>query len=146
MNDGSKLVRWTPTESLPERPAEVVDLGWQGRELRVLATVYYATSRDEEGASAVLIFEGTLSFAVFEENMDFIIGAAELPQLAEPYPYGGTWPFVEMLQSSWLQDLADQHCGWKADDLRHFIVSTRNMRLHVACLRTSGPFCHLSLG
>jgi hypothetical protein len=145
MKDGTQLVRWYPAEGLPDRPAELVDLNWQGGQLRLIATVYYATSRDEEDASVVLVFEGALAFAMFEENMDVITRAAPVPQLAEPYPYGGTWPYVEVLQSPWIEELAYQHGVWEVDQLRHFVITSRNMHLHVGCLRNSAQTCHVSL-
>lgn len=141
----ARLLKWVPDPNLPERPADIIDLNWQARYQRLIATVSYGTSLNEEDASAILIFGGVFTFVMFEENMDLIRTNADYVPLAKAYPYGGSWPYLEVLQSSWLADLVQQHGAWTADHFRHFVITSRNMHLHIACLRTSDLSCVLSL-
>lgn len=135
------LLKWVPDPDLPERPAELIDVDWQAGHQRLMATVSYATNRNEEDASAILIFEGVFSFAVFEENMDVLRTANDFVPLSEPYPYGGSWPYIEVLQSTWVETLTRGDGAWTSDHFRHFVITSRNIHLHVACLRTSEPTC-----
>lgn len=139
------VARWEPAIGLPERPAETFDLGWQGGEQRLIATVRYATNLDEDDdtASAVIIFENVYCFKVLEENMD---GSQALvsttARLKVTYPYGGRWPFLEVESSAWIAELAMCHGVWTPTEFRHLIITSRNMHLHVACRRLSTPAYH----
>lgn len=142
----TRLLKWVPDPNLPERPATLIDLNWQAGNQRLIATVTYATNRHEEEASAVVIFEDVFAFAGFEENMDIIRNDTDWVPLAAPYPYGGSWPYIEMLGSSWLAELVQQHGAWTVEDLRHFVITSRNMHLHIASMQTCDPTCVLGIG
>jgi hypothetical protein len=82
---------------------------------------------------------------VFEENMDVIREADDFVPLETPYPYGGSWPYLEVLQSTWVEKLTHEDGGWTPAHFRHFVLTSRNGHLHIACLRTCEPTCVISL-
>lgn len=136
--------RWYPASSLTERPAENVDISWQGGHRRLIVTVYYADSAGEgDWKAAVVIFEDVFAFQFFDENMDLTgILEDDAVVLKKPYPYGGIWPYLEVHASSWIRILAEQDGAWDPSAFRHFVITSRNSHLHVAHRRLSPPTFH----
>jgi hypothetical protein len=134
--------RWQPSTGHAERPAEIFNLNWQGSEQRLVVTVRFATNLDEEvhTATATVTFEDVLAFKVLDEDMDSSEALTSLSaQLTPSFPYGGRWPFLEVFSSGWVADLTRRHGAWSENELRHLIITSRNMHLHVACRkRTDG--------
>lgn len=137
--------RWHPVPGLPERPATIFDLSWQGGEQRLVATVRYATNagEDDSSASAVLIFEDVFAFQVLDENMELSgVTDEDAVLFAMPYPYGGRWPYLEVHASEWIRQLAEHDRTWSAADFRHLVITSRITHLHVACRALSQPTYH----
>jgi hypothetical protein len=135
-----RLCRWQPTGDIPELPLTIFDLAWEGGEERLVVKAQYVgdTGSDTWG-EATIEFEAVWSFKVYEEFMEPFeeAGAYEWPQLAAPVPYGGCYPFVEVMGSTWLSRLAQRRVA--GPELRHFLVASRNMNLHVAAQRGFHP-------
>ncbi|MEM7690282.1 MAG: hypothetical protein AAF291_14780 [Pseudomonadota bacterium] len=133
--------RWEPQTGLGERPASIFDTTWQGGQQRLLVNLMFATEAGEnDGASALIIFHDVFAHQICDEDMD-ISGLLDSPaaELARSYPYGGRWPFLLVKSSTWVAQLVEQHGGWTAADFRHFIVTSRNMHLHVVCQNFDEP-------
>lgn len=142
-----KVERWHPASGLAERPATIFDLSWQGGEQRLITTVSYACDAGEDDtiASAVVIFEDVFAFQVFDENMELsTVTDDDAALLRLSYPYGGQWPYLEVHGSDWIRQLAEDDGAWSPADFRHFVITTRNMHLHVACRALSQPTYHLA--
>lgn len=133
--------RWTPSSELRERPAESFDLSWQGGQQRLVLNLHYAADAGEDDeANALIVFHDVFAFQVFDEDMDGSVALkAAVAELTVQYSYGGRWPFLEVKASSWVDLLVKQHGSWTAGDFRHFIVTSRNMHLHVACRNLASP-------
>jgi hypothetical protein len=85
-------------------------------------------------------FENVEAFKAYDEFTDPLYAEnLEIPLLAESVPYGGTWGFVEMLGSSWLERLAGRNAGWEAGSASHWVVKTGDMVLHVATQPSAPP-------
>lgn len=139
--------RWHPPQDLAERPVSLFDLTWQGSKMRLLATVEFATDagEGETGSDAILVFENVFAFQVFEESMELTrLTGNDAALLRQPYPYGGVWPFFEIHDSQWIDQLVECDGGWNASSFRHFIISARNMHVHVATMASTEPTFYLS--
>lgn len=142
----SIVERWHPIPGLAERPAAIFDLSWQGAAQRLITTVLFATDAGEDDASAVVIFENVFAFQVFDENMELsALTDEDATVLGLSYPYGGSWPYLEVHDSEWIRQLAEHHGAWSPGDFRHFIITSRNMHLHVACRALAQPIYHLAV-
>jgi hypothetical protein len=88
----------------------------------------------------IIQFENVEAFKANEEFTDPLYAEnIEVPSLAEKVPYGGTWGFIQMLNSSWLERLAGRNAGWEAGSASHWIVKTGDMVLHVATQPSALP-------
>jgi len=126
--------RWLPDSSLTERPLSIFDLQWYGGDLRLITSIHYSKEAGEPGDdSAVLVFDGVTAFQVFDEYwgpQEVLESSAA--QLAGPYPYGGRWPFLELDGSRWITALVARERTRDVSELRHLVVTSQNMDLHVA--------------
>lgn len=130
------VARWYPVPELAERPASIFDLNWQGGEQRLIATVRYAMNADENenSSSSVVTFDDVVAFQMLDENMDLTeVTDDDAMLLKLPYPYGGRWPYLQVHASDWIKQLAERDGTWDAADFQHFVITSRNMHLHVAC-------------
>jgi hypothetical protein len=133
-------VRWTPIDGLPELALGGLDLAYTASENRLTIRAYFRTLSElgfpqfEHSADGVIIeFENVEAFKAYEEFTDPVHAEKlEVPLLAESVPYGGTWGFIEMLNSSWLERLAERNGSWEAASASHWIVLTGDMVVHVA--------------
>lgn len=144
MTHGS-VERWYPVVGLAERPATIFDIDWRGGEQRLIATVRYASDADDDDgvASALIIFEDVFAFQVLDEHMKSSgVEDDDASLLHADYPYGGRWPFLEVHASDWIQHLTERDGAWDAADFRHWVITSRNMHLHVACRALSPPNYH----
>ncbi len=128
--------RWHPVPELAERPASIFDLNWQGGEQRLIATVRYAMNAEENesSSSSVVIFDDVVAFQMLDENMDVTKVTDDDAALLKVHdPYGGRWPYLQVRASDWIKQLAARDGTWDAADFQHFVITSRNMHLHVAC-------------
>lgn len=88
----------------------------------------------------VIEFENVEAFKAYEEFADpLFAGNLDVPLLAENVPYGGTWGFIQVNGSSWLERLAQRNGGWDASSASHWVVKTGDMVLHVATEPSLAP-------
>tara|TARA_B100000378_G_scaffold264926_1_gene249011 strand:- start:26 stop:502 length:477 start_codon:yes stop_codon:yes gene_type:complete len=135
-----QAVRWVPIDGLPELPLGALDLSYDGSENVLTVRAYFrdlsvvGLPQFEPPAGGVIIaFDNVEGFKAYEEFADPLYADDhEVPLLAETVPYGGTWGFIQMLDSSWLERLAERNGVWSADTAGHWVVKSGEMVLHVA--------------
>ena len=122
-----EAIRWVPIEGLPELPLGGFDLAYNASENVLTISAFFRDISDlipqfEPPARGVMIeFENVEAFKAYEEYTDPLYAdRVEVPLLAENVPYGGTWGFVQMLNSTWLERLADRNGGWEAVSASHW--------------------------
>lgn len=142
-----KAVRWVPTDGLPELALGGLDITYQASENRLTVRAYFRDlaglgfPQFEHHASGVIVeFENVEAFKAYEEFSDPLYAErTEVPLLDENIPYGGSWGFIQMFGSSWLDRLATRNAGGEASSGSHWVVKTGDMVLHVACQPSSQP-------
>lgn len=138
-----KAVRWMPVEGLPELPLGGLDLSYDASEKRLTVRAFYSDLSAvglPKADGVALTFDDVEAFKAYEEFTDPMDAAKlDVPLLAQPVPYGGTWGFIQILCSSWLERLAARNGAWSATSAAHWVVKTGDMVLHVATQRTSSP-------
>jgi hypothetical protein len=141
-----EAVRWVPVEGLPELPLGALDLAYTASENRLTVRACFRDISNwfpqfESHAEGVIVeFENVGAFKAYEEFTDPLYAEnLEVPLLAENVPYGGTWGFIQVLGSSWLERLADRNASWEASSASHWIVKTGDMVLHVATEPSVAP-------
>lgn len=140
-------VRWVPVDGLPELALDVLDLSYHASENRLTVRAYFRDISDlgfpqfEPAMTGVVIeFENVEAFKAYEEFADpLFAGNLDVPLLAENVPYGGTWGFIQVNGSSWLERLAQRNGGWDASSASHWVVKTGDMVLHVATEPSLAP-------
>jgi hypothetical protein len=122
-----------------------LDLVYTAAENKLLVSAHFRDIPDllpqvEPPVRGVIVeFESVEAFKAYEEFTDPLYAEnVEVPLLAENVPYGGTWGFIQMLNSTWLERLALRNAAWEAASASHWIVKTGDMVLHVAT-RSSAP-------
>jgi|SRR5205085_4619168 len=140
-----KAVRWVPVQGLPELPLDALDLAYKASENLLTVRAYFRDlsrlgfPQFEPSADGLIVeFENVEAFKAYEEFTDPLYAEdLEVPLLAEDVPYGGTWGFIQILESSWLTRLAGRNLGWDAGSASHWVVKTGDMVLHVATRPTT---------
>jgi hypothetical protein len=138
--DQDNAVRWVPIEGLPELALGALDVAYLASENRLTVRAYFRDVSEmgfpqfkHPTGGVIVSFENVQAFKAYEEFTDPIHAEdIEVPLLAENVPYGGTWGFIQILGSSWLERLAKRNSGWEADTASHWVVKTGDMVLHVA--------------
>jgi hypothetical protein len=136
----NEVVRWVPADGLPELALGGLDLAYTASENRLTVRAYFRDvsklgfPQFESSVEGVIIdFESVEAFKAYEEFTDPLdADSIRVPLLAEQVPYGGTWGFIQIIDSSWLGRLADRNAGWDASSASHWVVKTGDMVLHVA--------------
>jgi hypothetical protein len=142
-----QAVRWVPTDDLPELPLAALDLSYDASQNLLTAHVYF---RDLSAAGLpqfephirglTIAFNNVEAFKAYEEYADPIYAAGDdVPLLTESVPYGGTWGFIQMHRSSWLERLSIRNGSWSAETASHWVVKTGDMVLHVATRLGTAP-------
>ena len=142
-----KAVRWVPIDGLPELALAALDLDYKASENRLTVRAHFRDLSElgfpqfEHFAEGVIVaFENVEAFKAYEEFTDPLYTEnLDVPLLAENVPYGGTWGFIEILRSSWLERLAGRNHGWEADSAGHWVVKTGDLVLHVATEPRAAP-------
>lgn len=141
-----EAIRWVPIEGLPELPLGALDLAYTASENRLTVSAYYGDSTDrfpqfEPSAAGVIVeFTNAHAFKAYEEFTDLLYAEnVEVPLLAEKVSYGGTWGFIQLLGSSWLERLADRNLRWAGSPASHWVVKAGDMVLHVATDPSAPP-------
>jgi hypothetical protein len=100
----------------------------------------YPADLNPPARGIIITFEDTHAFMSFEEFSDYLEGInVDVPALAEPVPYGGCWPFIEIVASPWLAEVAARNGGLDIADFRHWAILTRDQTLHVMGGSRSAP-------
>ena len=142
-----QAVRWVPTDGLPEVPLGALDLSYEAPQNLLTARAYF---RDLSAVGlpqfqppirgVTIAFNNVEAFKAYEEYADPIYaGGHDVPLLTESVPYGGTWGFIQMLRSSWLERLSMRTGSWSAETASHWVVKTGDMVLHVATRFGTAP-------
>lgn len=142
-----RAVRWVPTDGMPELPFGALDLSYDASENVLTVRAYFrdlsvvGLPQFEPPAGGVMIaFNDVEAFKAYEEFADPLYAEGrEVPLLTETVPYGGTWGFIQILGSSWLERLAGRSGGWSANKAGHWVVKTGDMVLHVATQASAMP-------
>lgn len=133
------VVRWTPTDQIPELPLSAFNLTWSAGG-RLICEGLYPDELSAPARGIVISFDDTHAFMSFDEYADYLEGLRlVVPALVEAVPYGGCWPFVEVLASPWLLEVAERDSGVEVGDFRHWAILTRNQTLHVMARSHSNP-------
>jgi len=132
--------RWEPHPELPELPLSAFDLSWSANRTLVCSGYYGHNSTPEYGG-VIIEFEDVHAFASFDGFSDTLLSYQEHPlPLKGPVPYGGNWPFVEVVGSHWAQDIIDEHGGMPhTHDFTHWCILTFDQTLHVMAHRKPEP-------
>lgn len=139
MTTNPTVIRWVPTGNTPELPLTAFNMTWSA-DGRIVCEGLYPAELNPPSKGIVISFENTHAFMSFEEYSDYLEGInVDVPSLAEPVPYGGCWPFVEVLASPWLVKVATRDGAVQVSDYRHWAVLTRNQTLHVMAHSGSTP-------
>ena len=127
-----EIVRWEPSTDIPESPLSAFDLTWSAD--RTLECRGHYGHNSTEGRKGIIVrFEDVHAFASFDGFSDTLLSYRDhLPPLKKSVPYGGCWPFVEIRDSRWVKDIADEHCSL-GDQHRytHWSILTFDQTLHV---------------
>jgi len=125
------VIRWTPVDHTPELPLSAFNLTWSAKGRLVLQGLY-PSELNPPTKGIVLLFSNTHAFMSFDEYSDYLDGMkVDFPALANPVPYGGCWPFLEVLDSPWLLEVAARDGTLEVADFRHWMILTRDQTLHV---------------
>lgn len=133
------VVRWTPADHTPELPLSAFSLTWSA-DGRLICEGLYPEEFHAPASGIVISFDDAHAFMSFEEYSDYLEGMnVVVPALARPVPYGGCWPFVEVLASPWLVEVAARNGSLQVSDFRHWAILTRNQTLHIMARSESVP-------
>lgn len=125
------VIRWTPVDHTLELPLSAFNLSWSA-EGRLVFQGLYPSELNPPKKGIILSFSNTHAFMSFDEYSDYLDGMkVDVPALARPVPYGGCWPFGEVLDSPWLLEVAERDGALKVADFRHWVILTRDQTLHV---------------
>ena len=133
------VIRWTPADQTPELPLSAFDLTWSA-DGQLICKGVYPQELIAPVRGIVISFDDPHAFMSFEEYSDYLEGMElVVPELAAPVPYGGCWPFVEVLGSPWSVEVAARDVILEVSELRHWAILTRNQTLHVMTNASSTP-------
>lgn len=125
------VIRWSPVDNAPELPLSAFNLVWSSRGSLVLQGLY-PSELNPAMKGIVLSFSNTHAFMSFDEFSDCLNGMkVDIPALAKPVPYGGCWPFLEVLGSPWLLEVVERDGTLDVADFRHWVIVARDHTLHV---------------
>jgi hypothetical protein len=122
-----------------------LDFKYTARENRLTVNAYFRDVSDHlpqfeppvDGLT--LDFENVEAFKAYEEFTDPIYAERmDVPVLAENIPYGGTWGFIEILRSSWVDRLADRNSRGDRS-ASHWVLKSEDMVLHVSVRPSLAP-------
>ena len=141
-----RAIRWVPVNGLPELPLGELNIIYTASENRLTVHAFFADRsasfpQHEPPREGVIIeFENVQAFKVYAEFTDPIYAAGiDVPLLAHDVPYGGTWGFIQMINSSWIERLALRNAGWEASTASHWVIKSGDMVLHVASVPSLTP-------
>jgi hypothetical protein len=124
---------------MPELPLSVLDMTWSADE-RVVCSGTYPQELAPPHKGLRVAFDNVHAFMMFEEYSDpWEASNIEFPALATPVPYGGCWPFVEMVGSSWLLEVARRNPIFASSTYKHLMIVSRNHTLHIMAPENSPP-------
>ncbi|MCH2239236.1 MAG: hypothetical protein A2792_09430 [Sphingomonadales bacterium RIFCSPHIGHO2_01_FULL_65_20] len=133
------VIRWSPVDHAPELPLSAFNLIWSSSGSLILQGLY-PTELNPPTKGIVLSFSNTYAFMSFDEFSDYLNGMkVEVPALVKPVPYGGCWPFLEVLGSPWLREVVERNGTLAVTDFRHWVIVARNHTLHVMEHSRSAP-------
>ncbi len=139
MTTPATIIRWTPTDHTPELPLSAFNLTWSS-DGRLICEGLYPDGLNAPLRGIIISFDDTHAFMAFDEYSDYLEGMnVAVPALAEPVPYGGCWPFVEVLASPWLIEVAARDAAVQVADFRHWAILTRNQTLHIMARSHAAP-------
>ena len=132
-------VRWEPTRPMPELPLAVFDLAWSASgELTCVGK--YPDYLNPPAEGIIIKFNGVHAFMSFDEYSDVLDAMrVRVPALATPVPYGGCWPFAEIVGSPWTTEVTGRDGTIDPTNYRHWVVLTMNQALHVMAHVNSMP-------
>jgi hypothetical protein len=140
-----EAVRWTPVEGLPELPLGALDFTYTASVNRLTVSAYFRDVShffpqfEPPIDGLILDFENVEAFKAYEEFTDPLFAKqTDVPRLADEIPYGGTWGFIEIMRSSWLDRLADRNLRGDRS-ASHWVVKSEDMVLHVSVRPSLAP-------
>lgn len=115
----------------PELPLSAFNLTWNSKG-RLVVQGLFPSELNPPTKGIILSFSSTHAFMSFDEYSDYLEGMKiAVPALAKPVPYGGSWPFLEVINSPWLLEVAERDGTLEVADFRHWVILTRDQTLHV---------------
>lgn len=131
--------RWSPAQSTPELPLSVLDMTW-ATDGRIVCSGLYPQELNSPHKGIRVAFEDVHAFMMFEDYSDpWGTSGIEFPALVTPVPYGGCWPFVELVDSSWLSEASSRNSIISSSTYKHLMIVSRNHTLHVLVPENSPP-------
>jgi hypothetical protein len=131
MSSIPEAIRWEPTYSIPELPLAAFDLTWNADGVLTCVGIY-ADHFPEAPEGVRLRFTGVHAFMSFDLHSDILVtmGIA-VPALAQPVPYGGCWPFAELVGSPWTVEVTGRDGTIEPAKFRHWLILSQDATLHV---------------
>jgi hypothetical protein len=123
------VIRWIPAANTPELPLSAFNLSWSA-DGQLICEGLYPEGLSAPARGIVISFADVHAFMSFEEYSDYLEGTV-VPALTKPVLHGGCWPFVEVIASPWVVEVAARNGGFGIADFRHWAILTRNQTLHV---------------